>query len=400
MPRAILIGISGYGRIHLGLARAARPLGLELVAAAVINPAEEASEVAQLEREGCRIYPDYESLLRHEAAGADLCLIPTGIAWHERMTVAALAAGLSVLVEKPLAASVREVQAIAAAERAASGRFVAVGFQDLYNPEVHAVKRRLLDGCIGRIERVRFLGLWPRPTAYFQRNRWAGRMAADGAPVLDSVLSNAFAHFVTLGLFLAGPRAAEAAGLAEVEAVLWRTHAIETFDTGVVRAVSPEDVTFWFGASHACASTHEPEIIIEGSTGTLTWLHEREWRLERRDGLRERRPLVDAQANRAAMMDAVLRRLTDASVFVCGPELALSHTSLIERIHAASAITPAPGPIEVRQLAGVAGDVLCSPEAEARLRQAFARSELPDRVDRPVARLDSSDATARYAVGP
>ena len=55
MPRAILIGISGYGRIHLGLARAARPLGLELVAAAVINRQEEVEEVAQLEREGCRL---------------------------------------------------------------------------------------------------------------------------------------------------------------------------------------------------------------------------------------------------------------------------------------------------------------------------------------------------------
>ncbi len=58
--RAVLIGISGYGRIHLGLARAAQPLGLDLVAAVVINPDEEAAEVAQLRREGCRIYADYE----------------------------------------------------------------------------------------------------------------------------------------------------------------------------------------------------------------------------------------------------------------------------------------------------------------------------------------------------
>lgn len=380
MPRAILIGISGYGRIHLGLARAARPLGLELVAAAVINRQEEVEEVAQLEREGCRLYADYPSLLRHEAAGADLCLIPTGIAWHERMTVAALAAGLSVLVEKPLAGSVSEARAISAAERAAPGRFVAVGFQDLYNPEVHAVKRRLLEGCIGRIERVRFLGLWPRPTAYFRRNRWAGRMAAEGAPVLDSVLSNAFAHFVMLGLFFAGPRAAEAASLAEVQAVLWRTNAIETFDAGAVHAVSREGVQFWFGASHACASTHEPEIVIEGSAGTLTWLHEREWRLETRGGLRERQPIVDAHANRAAMMDAVLRRLTDSSVFVCGPELASAHTSLIERIHQVAPITPAPGPVEIRHLDGIEGEVVCAPQAERLLREAFARGTLPGRA--------------------
>lgn len=204
--------------------------------------------------------------------------------------------------------------------------------------------------------------------------------AAEGAPVLDSVLNNAFAHFVMLGLFFAGPRAAEAASLAEVQAVLWRTNAIETFDAGAVHAVSREGVQFWFGASHACASTHEPEIVIEGSAGTLTWLHEREWRLETRGGLRERQPIVDAHANRAAMMDAVLRRLTDSSVFVCGPELASAHTSLIERIHQVAPITPAPGPVEIRHLDGIEGEVLCAPQAERLLREAFARGTLPGRA--------------------
>lgn len=379
MPRAILIGISGYGRIHLGLLRAVRAQGVELAAAVVINPQEEAAEIARLRGEGCRIYADYETMLREEAGRADLCLIPTGIAWHARMTVAALAAGCSVLVEKPLAATVREVRAIQAAERAAPGRFVAVGFQDLYNPEVHALKHRLLDGAIGRIERVRFLGLWPRPTRYFRRNGWAGKLALDGAPVLDSVLSNAFAHFVNLGLFFAGAAPTAAAQLTDVEGVLWRTNAIETFDTGVIRAVDAGGTRFWFGASHACATTHEPEIIVEGSAGRLTWLHEREWHLEDQTGRIERRALVDAQVNRTRMMDSVIRRLTDPSVFICGTELALAPTSLIEQAHAAALIEEGPGPVESRSLAGVDGPVLCSPEAEARLRAAFASGELPQR---------------------
>jgi predicted dehydrogenase len=376
--RAVLIGISGYGRIHLGLARGAQSRGLDLVAAVVINRDEEVVEVDRLQRQGCRIYADYESMLRAEQGRAELCLIPTGIAWHERMTVAALAAGMSVLVEKPLAASLREIQSIAAAERAAPGCFVAVGFQDLYNPEVHVLKRRLREGMIGRIERVRFLGLWPRSTSYFRRNHWAGRLAADGAPVLDSVLSNAFAHFVNLALFLAGPETDSAAVPEEIEAVLWRTNAIETFDTGVIRAVSPEGVRFWFGASHACASTHEPEIVLEGTAGSLTWLHEREWRLETQTGARERCALPGAPANRAAMMDAVLRRFADPTVFVCGPALAQGHTTLIERAHAMARIHPAPGGVESRLLPGVEGTVLVAPAAERALRHAFAAGGLPD----------------------
>ncbi len=316
-------------------------------------------------------------MLHAERGRAELCLIPTGIAWHERMTVAALAAGMSVLVEKPLAASVREIESIAAAEQRAPGCFVAVGFQDLYNPQVHRLKRRLRAGIIGRVERVRFLGLWPRPTSYFQRNHWAGRLAADGAPVLDSVLSNAFAHFVNLALFLAGPEILSAAVPEGIEAVLWRTNAIETFDTGVIRAVSPEGVCFWFGASHACASTHEPEIVLEGSEGSLTWRHEKERRLETRRGTHERHSLPGAPANRAAMMDAVVRRLADPTVFICGPALAQGHTTLIERAHAVARIHPAPGGVESRILTGVEGAVLVAPDAERALRHAFATGELP-----------------------
>ena len=164
-PRLALIGISGYGRIHLQLARECRDRGeLDLVAVTVINPVEEAENIAELQAHGCAIYSDYEKMLAAHANALELCLIPTGIPWHARMTIAALRAGANVLVEKPLAGSVAEVEAIYAEEQR-SGRFVAVGFQDLYEPGTTWLKEELIKGTIGRIESVRFLGLWPRRRA-------------------------------------------------------------------------------------------------------------------------------------------------------------------------------------------------------------------------------------------
>jgi predicted dehydrogenase len=90
------------------------------------------------------------------------------------MTIAALQSGANVLVEKPLAGSVAEVEAVNAAELK-SQRFVAVGFQDLYEPGTAWLKSELLKGRIGEITSVRFLGLWPRRRSYFTRNDWAGR---------------------------------------------------------------------------------------------------------------------------------------------------------------------------------------------------------------------------------
>lgn len=374
--RCAIIGISGYGRVHLGLAREAAGSGLTIDAAVVINPVEEAENIRLLTAGGCRIYDRYETMLERERGKIDLCLIPTGIAWHTRMTVAALRAGMNVLVEKPLAASVDEVRAIQAAS-AETGRWVAVGFQDIYDPAAHELKRRLLAGLIGQVQGVRFLGLWPRPAGYFTRNAWAGRLAADGAPVLDSVLNNAFAHFVNLSLFLVGPTFAEAAQADRVEAVLWRTNPIESFDTGMVRALTPQGVRLWFGATHACATTREPEIVIEGETGRVVWHHEREWVLERAGQAAERHPVGPTNTSRTAMMRDVVRRLDRADTFVCTPEIALRHTELIARIHAGGRIEAAPGPVEPQPVGPGGEPVLCSPEATRLLQECFAAGSLP-----------------------
>ncbi len=108
-PRLALIGISGYGRIHLQLARECGDRGeAELVAAGQsLIRSRKAANVAELRGEGTHaIYADYPKyMLRRHAGQIDLCLIPTGIHWHARMTLAALAAGADVLVEKPLAGS-------------------------------------------------------------------------------------------------------------------------------------------------------------------------------------------------------------------------------------------------------------------------------------------------------
>lgn len=374
--RCAIIGISGYGRIHLGLAREAKADGLAIAAAVVINPHEEQENVACLRADGCSIYANYDEMMRAEAGRIDLCFIPTGIAWHTRMTVAALRAGMNVLVEKPLAASVAEVAQVQEAA-AAAGRFVAVGFQDIYAATAQQVKRRILGGAIGRVTSVRLLGLWPRPASYFSRNGWAGRLRADGALVLDSPLNNAFAHFVNLGLFFAGREFGVSAQARNVEAVLWRTNPIESFDTGVVRADTTDDVQLWFGVTHASLVNREPEIVIEGERGQIVWRHERECVITSTAGAPERIALPDTTFTRTEMMKAVLRRLDDSGAFVCTPEIALRQTELVERVHEVGEIVPAPGGVESRPRQGGGEPMLCSPGLEEILQRSFHDRTLP-----------------------
>jgi len=337
-PRAALIGVSGYGRIYLELARNAQARGeLALTAAVIINPAEEAVTEAQLLAAGCRIYRDYTEMLRVEAGQLEICLVPTGIPWHARMTIAALQAGAHVLVEKPLAGSLAEVAAVRAAERA-SGKFVAVGFQDIYSPVNRWLKQQLCAGAIGQLQSVRFLGLWPRPASYFTRNPWAGRLHADGTQVLDSPLNNAFAHFVNLCLYFAGELPENSASTKIESAELLRANAIESFDTSVVRASSFQGVSFWFGATHACREVIEPEIFIEGSHGKVEWKHENNCVLSNLQGRREERALPSTGANRQSMFSAALMKIRHPETFVCTAALAERHTVFVEAVHAAAPV--------------------------------------------------------------
>jgi predicted dehydrogenase len=341
-PRVALIGVSGYGRIYLKLAQASQARGeIQLVAVVIINPQEEPTIESQLVQQGCRIYRDYLEMLQREAGRLDLCLIPTGIPWHARMTIAALQAGANVLVEKPLAGSLAEVAAMRAAEQS-GGRFVSVGFQDLYSPVNRWLKQQLCAGAIGRLHTVRFLGLWPRPASYFTRNPWAGRLHAQGTQVLDSPLNNAFAHFVNLSLYFAGVDLESAAHALVESAELLRANAIESFDTSVVKSRSPEGVAFWFGATHTCRELREPEIYLEGTAGFVEWKHERNCIIVRADGRREERLLPDATANRQSMFDATLAKLKSPETMVCTTALAEPHTAFVEAVHAATTVQTVP----------------------------------------------------------
>ena len=368
--RVAIIGVSGYGSIHLQLARESRDRGeIRITAAVIINAQEESATSAELRAQGAEVFTDYGEMFRRHAGRIDLCLIPTGIHWHARMTIAALEAGANVLVEKPLAGSLGEVDEIRRVERR-TGRFVAVGFQSFYEPATVWLKQELQRGVIGDIRSVRFLGVWPRPRGYFTRNNWAGRLQVDGVAVMDSPLNNAFAHFVMLSLFLVG--AEQAAGTPALEGgELLRAHAIESFDTAVVRSLTANGVKMWLGASHACRETIEPEIIITGRQGQAGWRYESEawWRVA--DGATNRYALLDITDARRAMFSAALQRLHDPAIRICTSGLAGLHTALIEAIHRQAQVENVPR--ERINWSGLGGDASQVPEIEG-LAEAMRRS--------------------------
>ncbi len=333
-----LVGISGYARVYVDLLKSAAFRERIDWTSVVVVPAEkEQARARALEESGVRVYASFDAMLAAEGEEMRLCVIPTGIQWHARMTCDALRAGAHVLVEKPLAGCLADAEAVRACERE-TGRWVALGYQDLYAEALAWMKEQLLAGAIGRLQSVRVIGLWPRSEAYYARNHWAGRLQVDGAVAHDSPLNNAFAHFVNLALFLAGPAPRRSAEATVTGAELYRAHCIESFDTAVVTAQSPGGTDFWFGVSHACAGYREPEIHLTGEAGTAGWRHGQDCHLAPRGGPETRRPVSGPEESRRGMMDAVLRRLEKPDEPVCGTDIAIEHTRLIDALHRDHAI--------------------------------------------------------------
>ena len=146
-----VIGAGMAGRAHAAGYRSATTLydaGLpevRLVAIADVN-AEFAADTAR--RFGYRrTEPGWEAV----AAAPDVDVVSVVVAnpLHRKIVEGLLAAGKHVLCEKPMAPSVEDATAMAAAARAA-GRQAAVGFTFRRSPAITAVRDRVEHGGIGR----------------------------------------------------------------------------------------------------------------------------------------------------------------------------------------------------------------------------------------------------------
>ena len=126
-----VIGVGHLGRHHARL-YAALP-GARLVAVADRN-LERAREIAA--QYGCEAYREPADLLgRVQAASV---AVPTKV--HRDVALQLLEGGVDILVEKPLARTVEEADAIIEAARS-RGRRVMVGHTERFNPAVQALSR-------------------------------------------------------------------------------------------------------------------------------------------------------------------------------------------------------------------------------------------------------------------
>ncbi len=357
--KVALVGVSGFGRVHYeDILRAYRAERVEIVCATVINQEEETAKCEILRQCGCTIFDEAQEMFRQFAGKVDVCFLPVGIGFHAPMSIAAMRAGMNVFLEKPLAATVQEADEIIAVSRETEC-FVAVGYQLMYQPQVRAMKRAILAGDIGEVKAIRGIGLWPRGKPYYTRNNWAGKLRTERGWILDSPVNNALAHYLNLVCYLGGSSQDAMADIEALEAGLYRANPdIESFDTAFLKMKSAQGVDLLFVTSHVAQTNLEPMIEVIGDKGRIHWTND-SYTLQTEGGTSATFAMPSDEQTRDNIMDAVLRRVSDAKAGVFTPRRAKLLTSIVNAAHASAPIVPVPSE-QVSQVVGESeNDVRC-----------------------------------------
>ena len=181
MVRLGLIGAGVIGARHLGALDSVE--GVELVG--IADPMSAAKATA--DERGVPLFANTETLLRETKPDGVVICTPTE--HHLAPCLQALDAGVHVLVEKPICATVAEAEQIVAKSLTAD-RHVLVGHQRRYYPQVHKAREIIQGGELGQL--VAVSGQWTvrKPADYYDpdwRKRWqAGPIVTNLIHDMDS----------------------------------------------------------------------------------------------------------------------------------------------------------------------------------------------------------------------
>jgi len=168
---------------------------------------------------GCEAYTDYEKMLSRPDLDVVCICTPSGL--HAANGIQAARAGKHVIVEKPMALSLQDADALESACRE-EGVKLTVVLQNRYNAPMRRLREAVDAGKLGRLLLATVTVRWYRPQEYYSGDNWHGTWAMDGGALMNQAIH----HIDALQWMMGEPESvfAYTATLA---------HQMEAEDTGV-----------------------------------------------------------------------------------------------------------------------------------------------------------------------
>ena len=134
-----------------------------------------------------KVYTDYKEMLANE--DIDVVSITTESGYHAEHAIDSLNAGAHVLIEKPMALSTKDCDAIIATAKEKNLK-VCVSHQNRFNPPIQKLRRAIEEGRFGRIMNGTARILWTRDDNYYKQAPWRGTAEFDGGTLMNQCIHN------------------------------------------------------------------------------------------------------------------------------------------------------------------------------------------------------------------
>ncbi|MBR4813682.1 MAG: Gfo/Idh/MocA family oxidoreductase [Lachnospiraceae bacterium] len=177
----------GCGRISPNHVMAAKNNGLEIVAVCDIVRANAEDKLLKfdLDPNKVKIYEDYKELLAAEKP--ELVAIATESGKHAAIALDCIAAGCNVIIEKPIALSLADADAIIKAGKE-KGVLVCANHQNRFNKSIQEIRKALEKNRFGKLLYGTAHIRWARNHEYYDRAAWRGTWEQDGGALMNQCI--------------------------------------------------------------------------------------------------------------------------------------------------------------------------------------------------------------------
>jgi predicted dehydrogenase len=175
--RIAVVGAGAIGKVHIAAVRSSPDCTLS----AIVDPSPSAVTVAM--DIGVPLHSSIDALLSQDRPDGLILATPNSL--HVPQALQCIAAGLPVLLEKPIATTVAEGEQLAKAVQETKAN-VLIGHHRAHSPIMAKAKEVLESGKLGRLVGVMGSATFYKPDSYYAEAPW--RSALGGGPILLNMI--------------------------------------------------------------------------------------------------------------------------------------------------------------------------------------------------------------------
>jgi len=235
-----------------------------------------AQQAAELDREGVVVYTSFERMLTYGKGKIDIIALPIASPDHFALAAQALSEDYDVIVEKPAAITIQEVDELLRLQEKTEN-YCIVANEFLYSTSINLLCNEISSGRLGKIKKIKAMCGWPSGQKYFEQNDWAGKLiTGDKKWSLDGPATNTCASILANAIHLMRTTCAPENAIESVQAEMYRAYAISSYDTICLRLKMEHDAEIFFTGSFAVENQILPIMEIECEDAVVSWNFEDE----------------------------------------------------------------------------------------------------------------------------